>query len=286
MKALFVGGTGTISSAVAALAVKQGWNLTMLNRGNQSEFVPQGVRVITGDIKNHPEECAQLLAGETFDVVAEFIGYVPSEVERDINMFRGKTGQYIYISSASAYQKPASNYLITEGTPLSNPYWQYSRDKIACEEKLMHEYRETGFPVTIVRPSHTYGETKLPVPLSGKVKGGWQVVDRIRRGKPVIVHGDGYSLWTLTHNSDFAKGFVGLMGNPHAIGEAVHITSDETVTWNCAFESLGRAIGVMPKMVHMSCDFIATHDPDQAGPLLGDRAHSVVFDLSLIHIFL
>ena len=142
----------------------------------------------------------------------------------------------------------------------------------------MHEYRETGFPVTIVRPSHTYGETKLPVPLSGKVKGGWQVVDRIRRGKPVIVHGDGYSLWTLTHNSDFAKGFVGLMGNPHAIGEAVHITSDETVTWNCAFESLGRAIGVMPKMVHMSCDFIATHDPDQAGPLLGDRAHSVVFD--------
>jgi nucleoside-diphosphate-sugar epimerase len=280
MKALFIGGTGTISTAITNLVAASGIDLTLLNRGNRAQNVPNGVSVIHADI-NDEGQVRRLLDGMHFDVVADFIGFVPSQVERDIRLFSGKTNQYIYISSASAYQKPMSHYRITESTPLANPYWQYSRDKIACENLLMAAYRESGFPVTIVRPSHTYGDTSVPVAVHGS-KGSWQVLDRIRRGKPVIVHGDGLSLWTFTHNTDFAKAFFGLMNNPHAIGEAVHITSDESVTWNAAYETIAGILGAAIKKVHIASDFLASCDPKFEGELLGDKANSVVFDNSKI----
>lgn len=276
MKALFIGGTGTISSAAASLAVQKGIELTLLNRGSHSEFAPQGAEQLTVDI-NDEDAVQELISNRKFDVVADFVAYFPMQVERDIRLFSGKTRQYIFISSASAYQKPAANYRITESTPLRNPYWRYSRDKIACEETLMTAYRSNGFPVTIVRPSHTYGDTNVPVSVHGK-NGSWQVIDRIRSGKPVIVHGDGLSLWTFTHNTDFAKGFVGLMDNPHAIGEAVHITSDEIITWNAAYEAIGHALGIEPHLVHIPSEFLAAYDPEQLGNLIGDKANSVVFD--------
>jgi len=280
MKALFIGGTGTISTAITNLAVDRGIELTLLNRGNNIQDVPKGVRMVQADI-NDEENVKNLLNGMHFDVVADFIGMIPSQIERDIRLFSGKTNQYIYISSASAYQKPASHYLITESTPLFNPYWQYSRDKIACENLLMAAYRENGFPITIVRPSHTYGDKSVPVALHGS-KGSWQVLDRIRSGKPVIVHGDGLSLWTFTHNTDFAKAFVGLMDNPHAIGEAVHITSDESVTWNAAYDTIGRILGVGVNKVHIASDFLTACNPELGGGLLGDKSNSVVFDNSKI----
>lgn len=276
MKALFIGGTGTISSAVSRLAVQNGVELTLLNRGRRPARVPQGAELLTVDIHDE-EKAAQVLNGRTFDVVADFIAFRPADVERDIRLFSGKTGQYIFISSASAYQKPAANFRITESTPLCNPYWRYSREKIACEEVLTEAYRGAGFPVTIVRPSHTYGEESVPVCIHGK-NGSWQVLERILGGKPVIVHGDGLSLWTFTHNTDFARAFVGLMGNPHAIGEAVHITGDEVITWNAAFAAIGRALGVAPNLVHISSDFLAACNPELLGSLLGDKANSVVFD--------
>lgn len=276
MQALFIGGTGTISTAITNLAVSSRIELTLLNRGHNTQNVPKGVKVIQADI-NDEEKVKTLLSGMHFDVVADFIGFVPSQVERDIRLFSGRTSQYIYISSASAYQKPASNYLITESTPLANPYWQYSRDKIACENLLMTAYRENGFPVTIVRPSHTYGDKSVPVAVHGN-KGNWQVLVRILHGKPIIVHGDGLSLWTFTHNTDFAKAFIGLMNNPHAIGEAVHITSDESVTWNAAYDTIGRILGKEVKKVHIASEFLASCEPRFEGELLGDKANSVVFD--------
>jgi len=280
MRALFIGGTGTISTAVSKLAVEKGWELYLLNRGNRPERVPAGARVIQCDISQE-SEVTQKLEGMTFDVVADFIAFVPGQVERDIRLFSGKTAQYIFISSASAYQKPLSHYRITESTPLANPYWEYSRNKIACEERLMHEYRKTGFPITIVRPSHTYDERSVPLAVHGR-KGSWQVISRILQGKPVIIHGDGSSLWTLTHSSDFAKAFVGLMANPAAIGESVHITSDESLTWDAIYDIIGRALGVSVKKVHVATDFLAACDPELRGSLLGDKAHSVVFDNSKI----
>ncbi len=280
MKALFIGGTGTISSAVASLAVQNGIELTLLTRGTHLKFAPQGAELITADI-NDEDAVLKLIGERKFDVVADFIAFVPMQVERDIRLFSGKTRQYIFISSASAYQKPAVNYRITESTPLRNPYWRYSRDKIECEEALMSAYRNDGFPVTIIRPSHTYGDTSVPVSVHGK-KGSWQVLERIRTGKPVIVHGDGLSLWTFTHNSDFAKAFIGVMDNPHAIGEAVHITSDETITWNAAFASIGKAMGIEPNLIHIPSEFLAAYDPELLGNLIGDKANSVVFDNSKI----
>lgn len=274
MKALFIGGTGTISSAVSERAVKQGVELTMLTRSGTGG--PEGAEMLKGNIED-VDQIVSLLHGRTFDVVADFVAFTPEQAARDIELFQDKTEQYIYISSASAYQKPATNYLITESTPLYNPYWQYSRDKIACEELLMTAYRVSGFPVTIVRPSHTYGDRSVPVAIHGK-KGSWQVLARLLEGKPVIVHGDGLSLWTFTHNTDFAKGFTGLMGNPHAIGQAVHITSDESLTWNAAFDAIGKALGVKPNLTHISSDLLAAFRPDLLGTLLGDKAHSVVFD--------
>ena len=228
MKALFIGGTGTISADVVELAQQRGWEITLLNRGSRK--LPEGMRSIIADI--HDEEAvAKAVTDESYDVVAQFIAYTAEDVERDIRLFRDKTKQYIFISSASAYQKPLADYRITESTPLVNPYWQYSRHKIAAEEVLMAAYRTTGFPVTIVRPSHTYNGTKPPVSLHGN-NGNWQILKRILDGKPVIIPGDGSSLWTLTHSRDFAKGYVGLMANPHAIGNAFHITTDESMTWN------------------------------------------------------
>lgn len=280
MKALFIGGTGTISSDVVALAQQRGWEITLLNRG--SKKIPAGARGIIVDI--HDEEAvARAIADESYDVVAQFIAYTPEDVERDIRLFQNKTKQYIFISSASAYQKPLADYRITESTPLVNPYWEYSRRKIAAEEVLMAAYRTSGFPVTIVRPSHTYNGTKPLVSVHG-AKGNWQILKRILEGKPVIIPGDGTSLWTLTHSKDFAKGYVGLMANPHAIGNAFHITTDESMTWNQIYETIADALGKPLNALHVPSDFLAKHGGayDFRGGLLGDKAATVVFDNSKI----
>ena len=279
-KALFIGGTGTISTAItAALAAEGKWDLTLLNRGNRSDSVPEGVTVIRGDIKDE-EQVAGLLEGKNWDCVCDFIGFLPGHVERDWRLFRGRTRQYMYISSASAYQKPAASPFITEGTPLANPYWEYSRNKIACEEFLMEKYRQEGFPVTIIRPSHTYDERSVPLGVHG-ARGSWQVLRRMLDGKRVIIHGDGTSQWTVTHNSDFAKGFTGLMGNPHAIGNAFQITSDETLSWNQIYRTIADKLGVELRACHISSEFLAEVGPyDFRGSLLGDKAVTVLFDNS------
>ncbi|PWL72366.1 MAG: NAD-dependent dehydratase [Clostridiales bacterium] len=277
MKILFIGGTGTISMAITKRLGELGEELYLLNRGNRSQNLPENVHSISCDISDEAA-AAKALEGMTFDCVADFIAFTPDQVERDYRLFAGKTKQYIFISSASAYQTPLSDYRITEGTPLSNPLWGYSQNKIRCEELLMHYYREEGFPVTIVRPSHTYDERSVPFGVQGS-KGGYQNLKRMMEGKPVIIHGDGTSLWTLTHNSDFALGFTGLIGNIHAIGEAVQITSDETLTWNQIYETVASALGVELKAVHVSSEFLdACSDEDYRGNLLGDKAASVVFD--------
>ena len=279
MKILIIGGTGTISSAITRLLAASGHNLWLLNRGTRKDEVPTNVKQVIVDIDNEDEVLRQL-AGEQFDSVCEFIGFVPEQVERDIRLFRGRTRQYVYISSASAYAKPARNHVITEGTALANPYWQYSRNKITCEELLMREYREHDFPVTIVRPSHTYCERGVPLSVHGP-KGSWPVLKRMMEGKPVLVHGDGSSLWTLTWNEDFARGFVGLLGNPKAIGEAFQIMSDEQLTWNQVYECTAQALGVPLRLYHVSSDFLAAVAPDDydfTGNLLGDKAVTVVFD--------
>ncbi|MBP3646238.1 MAG: SDR family oxidoreductase [Clostridia bacterium] len=276
MKALFIGGTGTISTEISKLCVKKGWELTLLNRGNSSARVPEGARVLCADI--HDEEAVRkVLGSETFDVVAEFIAFTTDDVERDIRLFSGRTQQYFFISSASAYQSPLSSPWITEGTPLYNPYWEYSRNKIACEDVLMRAYRNDGFPVTIVRPSHTYCERSVPVALHGS-KGSFQILERIRQGKKVIVPGDGTTLWTMTHSRDFAVAFEGLMGNAHALGEVFHITSDESVTWNQAHEAIGRALGVKPKLVHIASETLGMLNPEWVGALIGDKSNTVLFD--------
>lgn len=279
MKALFIGGTGTISSAITRLAAQTpGWELYLLNRGNRNSELPANVKTLIADV-NDEAAVAAAIANLQFDVVCDFIGFVTEQVERDIRLFKGRTKQYMYISSASAYQKPLSSPYITEGTPLSNPHWLYSRNKIACEELLMKKYREEGFPITIVRPSHTYCERSIPVAIHGE-KGSWQVLKRMLDGKPVIIPGDGTTLWTVTHNSDFAKAFVGLMGNKHAIGEVFHITSDENLTWNQIHEIVAQALGVELKAYHVSSDFIAAVGKhyDMEGNLIGDKANTVIFD--------
>lgn len=279
MRALFIGGTGTISMAITKLLAKDpNWELYLLNRGSRTSELPEGVKVINADVNNE-DEARAAIGDLTFDTVCDFIGFVPSQLERDYRLFAGITKQFMYISSASAYQKPLSDYRITEGTPLANPYWQYSRDKIACEEFLMKMYRENNFPITIIRPSHTYDERSVPLGVHGS-RGSWQVVKRMIDGKPVIIHGDGTSLWTMTHNSDFAKAFVGLMGNAHAIGESFQITSDESVTWNQVYAAIADALGVELKPYYVSSDFLAKAGPnfDFEGSLIGDKANSVVFN--------
>ncbi len=283
MKVLFIGGTGLISEAVSRLAIEQGIELYLYNRGKREQFIPEGAKLIKGDIRDI-ESTKKVIKDYRFDVVVNWIAFTPDHIEADLHLFKGKTGQYIFISSASAYQKPLTNYLITESTPLANPYWQYSRDKIACEELLIKEYRDTGFPITIVRPSFTYGITKIPAALNSW-EHSWSLVDRMRRGEEIIVHGDGTSLWTMTHNTDFAKGFLGLVGNSQAIGHSFHITSDEVLTWNQIYKAIGRAAGVEPELVHIPSDFITFYEPDHTGALLGDKAVSCVFDNSKIKNF-
>lgn len=280
MKALFIGGTGTISMAITrALAANDNWELYLLNRGNRQSELPEGIKTIVADI-NDEEDVKKKLDGMTFDAVCDFIGFELPQVERDYRIFRDITKQYMYISSASAYNKPCSNYRITEGTALANPYWEYSRNKIKCERFLMDMYEQKGFPVTIIRPSHTYDDRRVPLGVHGD-KGSWQVIKRMMEGKPVIIQGDGTSLWTMTYNEDFAKGFIGLMGNPHAIGEAFQITSDESLTWNQIYEAVADALGVELKACHISTDIlIKTSDYDFEGALLGDKSNTVVFDNS------
>lgn len=282
MKILFIGGTGTISSAITRqLAQKADTQLYLINRGTYSKEVPENVITITADI-NDEADVAKKLEGMTFDCVCDFIGFVPEQLERDYRLFKGKTKQFMYISSASAYAKPARSYIINEGTALVNPHWEYSRNKIACEELLMRHYREEGFPVTIIRPSHTYCERSVPVAVHG-LKGSWQVLKRMMEGKQVIVHGDGESLWTLTNNEDFARGFIGLIGNPHAIGEAFQIMGDETLTWNQIYQTVADALGVEFKPYYVSSSYINAIAPegyDMEGNLIGDKAVSVVFDCS------
>ncbi len=276
MKVLFIGGTGTISYSSTLLAKEKGIDLYLLNRG-KSELrpIPKGVRLLKADIRD-PNSVAEALGTLKFDAVADFIAFTPEHIETDLALFRGKTGQYLFISSASAYQTPPSTLPVTESTLLDNPAWEYSRNKIACEERLARAYREEKFPFTIVRPSHTYDQVYIPV------HGGWTVVDRMLRGLPVIVHGDGSSLWTLTHSSDFAKGFVGLLGNSHAIGEVYHITSDEWLTWDQIHQVIAKALGVDARIVHVPSDLIAAYDADWGDSLLGDKTHSFVLDNSKI----
>jgi nucleoside-diphosphate-sugar epimerase len=279
MKILLIGGTGTISSAITRQLAESRHELWILNRGNRKDEVPSSVKQVIADIDDE-RAVLQQLGSEQFDAVCEFIGFTPAQVERDIRLFRDRTRQYVYISSASAYNKPAASHVITEGTTLSNPYWEYSRNKIACEELLLREYRDNGFPVTIVRPSHTYCERGVPVSVHGP-KGSWQVLKRMMEGKQVIVQGDGSSLWTLTWNEDFARGFIGLLGNPKAIGEVFQIMSDESLTWNQVYQCVARALGVTFRPYYVASDFLASVAPkeyDLTGNLLGDKSVTVVFD--------
>jgi nucleoside-diphosphate-sugar epimerase len=271
MKVLFIGGTGVISSACSRLALERGIELYLLNRGQSVRPVPAGAKVIRGDIRD-PASARAALGNLTFDAVVDWIVFTPDQIETDLDLFRGRTGQYVFISSASAYQTPPAALPVTESTILDNPFWQYSRNKIACEERLVRAYREEKYPITIVRPSHTYDCTLVPM------DGGWTVVDRMRRGQPVIVHGDGTSLWTLTHHSDFARGLVGLLGHARAIGEAVHITSDEWLSWNQIFTIVARAAGAEARLVHVPSDVIAAYDSNWGAGLRGDKSHSMIFD--------
>jgi nucleoside-diphosphate-sugar epimerase len=283
MRVLFIGGTGIISTASTALAAERDIDLTLLTRGRRAPILPAGVKTLTVDIDD-AAAAASALGDASFDAVVDWIAFTPAHIERDLHLFRGRTRQYIFIGSASAYQKPVTDYLITESTPLANPFWEYSRNKIACEDRLLQAYCEEGFPVTIVRPSLTYGETQIALAANSWAK-SYTVVDRMRRGKKVIVPGDGSSLWVITHNTDFAKGLVGLLGHEQAIGQAFHITSDEVLTWNQFYNIVGAAAGVEPQLVHIASDFIGTCLPEAVGGLIGDKAVSVVFDNSKIKRF-
>jgi nucleoside-diphosphate-sugar epimerase len=284
MKILFIGGTGIISMASTALAAKRGIDVTLLTRGQHEAKLPPGVKTLTADVNDHtlPQRLQQ--ESQEFDAVVDWIAFTTADIERDLKLFHGRTRQFVFISSTSAYQKPQTHYLMTESTPLANPYWDYSRNKIACEERLMRAYREEGFPITIVRPSLTYGETQIPLVLNSWQK-SYTAVDRMIRGQKLIVPGDGSSLWVITHNTDFAKGLVGLLGHQQAIGHAFHITSDEVLTWDQIFRTVGDAIGVEPKLIHIPSDFVSACIPEKLGTLTGDKSVSVVFDNSKIKRF-
>lgn len=275
---LFIGGTGIISSESVSRALAAGHDVSVLNRGETGiRPLPQGARSIVADIRDPEASHAALdAAGGDFDVVADFLSFTPEHVQAGIDLFDGRVGQYVFISSASAYQTPPSRLPVVESTPLRNPFWQYSRDKIACEDLLVAAYREQGFPATVVRPSHTYDRTLLPT------LGGWTDIARMRAGKPVIVHGDGSSLWTITHSRDFAVAFVGLLGNPAAVGDVFHITGDHAPTWDQIYRWLGDAAGVEPDLVHVASDTIAAVHPAWGPGLLGDKSHSMVFDNSKV----
>lgn len=274
LRVLFIGGTGIISSACSELALARGIELDLMVRGRSPRPIPAGANVLDADIRD-PASARRALDGKTYDAVVDWIAFEPRDIDVDIELFAGRCRQFVFISSASAYKKPVDHWPITEATPLHNPYWQYSRNKIACEERLMRAYREQGFPTTIVRPSHTYDKTLLPF---DPYKAGYTVLSRLRRGLPVVVHGDGTTLWVLTHHRDFAKGFVGLLGHPKAIGEVFHITSDELLTWNQIFEQIAAAAGCKARLVHVPSAIIASEHAEWGAGLLGDKAHSVMFD--------
>jgi nucleoside-diphosphate-sugar epimerase len=282
MKILFIGGTGLISSACSDLAVKHGMELYLLNRGlSKKHPVQEGATLLQGDVYRDESGVAELLARHHFDAVVDWIAFTPEDIERDLRLFSGRTGQFVFISSASAYQKPPQHYIVTEETPLENPFWDYAQNKIACEERLMQAYHQDGFPVTIVRPSLTYGPTQIPLCM-----GSWQhpytAIDRMKRGKKTIVPGDGTSLWVFTWNEDFATGFLGLLGNKDAIGQDFQITSDEVLTWNQAYQEVGRALGAELNIVHIPSELVAAYDTHALGSLIGDKANSIVFDNSKI----
>ena len=274
LRVLFIGGSGVISSACSRVAVESGIDLFVLNRGRSTiRPLPPGVTMLRADIRE-PRTVRDEIKDLDFDAVVDWVAFTPEQVQADIDLFGGRTGQYVFISSASAYQTPPARVPVTESTPLRNPFWQYSRDKIACENLLVEAYREDGFPATVVRPSHTYDQTQVPF------DGGWTVLGRMLAGKPVIVHGDGTSLWTMTHHDDFARAFVPLLGHPRTLGEAFQITSDDVLSWNQIAETMAAALGVTAHLVHVPSDAIAAADPDWGAGLLGDKAHSMVFDNS------
>ncbi|WP_112182443.1 NAD-dependent epimerase/dehydratase family protein [Paraliobacillus zengyii] len=283
MKVLFIGGTGLISKEVSKLAVEEGVDLYLLNRGNRNSFVPEGAKVIYGDINNR-KEMNTLLDEHHFDVVVNWIVFTEADIERDIAYFTGKTEQYIFISTVATYQRPPLHYMVDESTPQHNPWWKYASEKIACEDRLRQELRENGFPMTIVRPSQTYGNTSIPFAVTSGVH-PWTLIDRIINGKKIIVPGDGSSLWTITHNTDFAKGLVGLLGNSETIGEAFHITSDEVKTWDQYLAVLGKVVGVKPRIIHMTSESISLFMPEFKAPLFGDASTSYVVDNSKIKSF-
>jgi nucleoside-diphosphate-sugar epimerase len=272
LRVLFIGGSGVISSACSRVALDSGIELFVLNRGRGSvRPLPPGATMLHADVRE-PQSVRDVIKDLDFDSVVDWVAFTPGQVQADIDLFSGRTGQYVFISSASAYQTPPARMPVTESTPLRNPFWRYSRDKIGCEDLLVAAYRERGFPATIVRPSHTYDKTSVPF------DGGWTVAGRMLAGKPVIVHGDGTSLWTLTHHEDFARAFVPLLGHPRTLGEAFHITSDDVLSWNQIAGTLAAALGVTARVVHVPSDVIAAADPDWGAGLLGDKAHSMVFD--------
>jgi len=285
MKILFIGGTGLISSACSDLVLERGHELFLMNRSASTKIpAPAGATVIQADVHADEAHLTALLAGHRFDAVVDWIAFTADDVKRDIRLFRGQTDQFVFISSASAYQKPPQNYLITEETPLENPFWEYSRDKIACEARLMQAYREDGFPVTIIRPSHTYGPSQIALCVNSW-QHPWTAIDRMKRGQKVIVPGDGTSLWVMTWHGDFAKGLVGLLGQASAIGEAFHITSDQVLSWNQIYLEAYQALGQEPNVIHIPSDFIVAYDEQAIGSLIGDKANSVVFDNSKIKRF-
>ena len=285
MRVLFIGGTGLISSACSDLAVQRGMELSILNRGKSENFdIPAGTHILQADIHGESQKLMDVLNSSYFDVVVDWIAYTSEDIERDISLFNGKTRQFVFISSASVYQKPPAHFLITEQTPLDNPYWQYSRDKIACEDRLMQAYAESDFPVTIIRPSLTYGPSQLPLAVNSW-NHPYTIINRIRQGKPLIVPGDGTSLWVCTWNADFAIGLIGLFGNTDAVGEAFHITSDEVLSWNEIYTQVFAVLGVKPNIIHIPSDLLAAWDSHLQGSLIGDKTNSVVFDNSKIKHF-
>jgi nucleoside-diphosphate-sugar epimerase len=275
MKVLFIGGTGIISSACSRIAIESGIQLFHLRRGKTGRPVPLGIKILAGDIRD-PGSARAALGNQKFDVVVDFIAFTPDQVAFDMDLFAGRTGQYVFISSASAYQTPPLSLPVTESTPLDNPIWEYSRNKIACEEALLAAFRKNKFPFTVVRPSHTYDRTLFPF------HGGYTVIQRMRQGKPVVVHGDGTSLWTLTHHEDFARAFVPLLGHARAIGDFFHITSDEWLSWDQIHHMMAKAAGTSAQIVHLPSEVIAKHDRDWGDSLLGDKTHSMIFDNSKV----
>ena len=282
MKVLFIGGTGLISSTCTQLAVERGVDLFLLNRGSHLDRA-FGATPIIADLRDEAA-VEHVLAGHRFDAVVDWIAFTPADIERDLRLFRARADQFVFISSASAYRKPLVDWLIREDSPLANPFWDYARDKIACEDRLMRAFRDDGFPVTIVRPSLTYGDTQVPLAVNSWAR-PYTAIARMRRGRPLIVPGDGTSLWTITHNSDFAEAFVGLLGRPQAIGQAFNIMSDEVLTWDEIYRQVAAAAGAEARIVHIASDFIAECLPEMRGTLIGDKAVSAVFDTTKIKRF-